>query len=92
MNSLFDTFDKAYAAEVHVVVLLSQGEVIVDAVRHVALRLAELTRSEEKGQVLVVVKSPDAMRACRLQEICAEEFANDEQVLLEDLVHSGAHV
>ena len=87
-DSLFDLLDKGDAAEVHKVVgLTPEGALAVDGVWGVTtVVLDKLTCPEEKGKVLVVVETPNAMGTRRLQNVDKLDLPHQGKVTLEDTI------
>lgn len=62
----------------------------MDTVWGVALDVvAELTGTEKERQMLVVVKAPDAMRACRLKEVGGLNLSAQLYISLKNFVDQG---
>lgn len=87
--ALLYVLDKLNAPEVHVVVDGSHRLLLVDRLRQEALRSLQLRRSKQKGQVLVIVKAPNAVRASRLKTVLFLDYSHQEEVLLENAVDGG---
>jgi len=91
-DALLDLHDEADAAEVHVVLFIAEGAVLVDALWQVLLRPNQLTRAKREREVLVIVEAPNTVAACRLQVVSQLQFAHEDKVLLENLVDGCAQV
>lgn len=87
--ALLNIFDEFDAAEVHVVVPVVHGTLLMDTVRHVLRRVAQLTRAKHEGQDLVVVQAPNTVGTSWLQDVQALDQSHQLHVLLEDTVHCG---
>lgn len=87
MHSFLHMLDKFDAAKVHVVVFVAKCPRIMNIFRRILLRLAKLTGAKQKSQMLVIVETPDAVRPCWLQIVGRLQFAHQNQISLEDLVH-----
>jgi len=64
----------------------------VDAARSPLVVALELTGSEEKGQVLVIIKSPYSMRTSRLEHVHKLYLPHQYHVLLEHNVDGADKV
>lgn len=64
----------------------------MNAFRHVSVRSAKLARSEEEGEVLVIVQAPHTVGTCGFQLVCDLDLAYKNQVLLEDFVDSSLQI
>lgn len=69
MHVFLNFQDKTNACEVHVVFVLPHGSLLVDRFWKISVGFNELARPKVKCQVLVVVKSPDSVRASWLKTI-----------------------
>ena len=81
------------AVEVHIVLgLCIEYLLVMNAAGWVPFLSAQFRGAEEEGQEVVVVQSPDPMRARGFQLVGGLYLAHDGEVLPEDVVHDAAVV
>jgi hypothetical protein len=84
---MLNLFDECDAAKVHVIVFLFQGTLVIDTIWIIPIWIVDkLTCSEQKGQMLVVIESPDAMGTCWFQKVCKLDLSHKFYISLEYFV------
>ena len=87
MDSLFYMFDKGYAAKIHVIILIVQSSLIMNAVGFISIYIiAQLTGSEQKCEMLIVIKAPYAMRTSRFKVVICLQPSHEDQIPLKHFV------
>ena len=91
-HSLLYTLYEINAPKVHEVLVFSQGRCLMNAGWSPLVIALELTSSEEKGQMLVVIQSPNSVRTGRLQHVSQLYLPYEHHVLLEYTVDGADQV